>query len=266
MTVSDVNTSKLTWRAYTDQEELWLEATFMLPSLEIEAENPSEADLSLQGILRQAQRLNPDFLSKPEGVLVETFLEFPRDWGLGSSSTLIHNVAQWAGVDGYDLLLKAFGGSGYDVKVAKHNSPIVFYRSIDGPRVGEITFSPRFTDQLWFIHLGQKQDSREEVTRFSEIEVSTRDIDQVSRITDEICLAPSLQDFVRLLQEHDFLMSRILARPSASEVFSGFSGMVKYLGAWGGDFVLATGTEQDMDYFRQKGMNTVLSYREMISP
>jgi hypothetical protein len=36
------------------------------------------------------------------------------------------------------------------------------------------------------------------------------------------------------------------------------------LGAWGGDFVLATGGEKEKQYFIQKGFTTVLSYAEMI--
>lgn len=40
---------------------------------------------------------------------METKLEFPRDWGLGSSSTLINNIAQWAQIDAFKLLFESFG-------------------------------------------------------------------------------------------------------------------------------------------------------------
>ena len=33
------------------------------------------------------------------GFKVTTKLDFPKNWGLGTSSTLINNIAQWAQVD-----------------------------------------------------------------------------------------------------------------------------------------------------------------------
>jgi hypothetical protein len=45
---------------------------------------------------------------------------------LGTSSTLINNIAQWFGIDAYELLWKSFGGSGYDIASAQHNKPIVY--------------------------------------------------------------------------------------------------------------------------------------------
>ena len=57
---------------------------------------------------------------------MNTHLEFPRDWGLGSSSTLINNVAQWAQVDPFELHFKVSNGSGYDIACAKRRYPIVY--------------------------------------------------------------------------------------------------------------------------------------------
>ncbi len=57
---------------------------------------------------------------------MNTHLDFPRDWGLGSSSTLINNVAQWAQVDPFDLHFKVSNGSGYDIACANEDSPIVY--------------------------------------------------------------------------------------------------------------------------------------------
>ena len=38
----------------------------------------------------------------------------------------------------------------------------------------------------------------------------------------------------------------------------------KVLGAWGGDFILASGGENTVDYFKDKGYTTVIPYREFI--
>jgi hypothetical protein len=36
------------------------------------------------------------------------------------------------------------------------------------------------------------------------------------------------------------------------------------LGAWGGDFILATGNDETPNYFNQKGFSTVIPYKEMV--
>ena len=59
------------------------------------------------------------------GTRVETQLEFPREWGLGSSSTLISNLGLWAETDPYDLLSATLGGSGYDIAAARSESPFL---------------------------------------------------------------------------------------------------------------------------------------------
>jgi hypothetical protein len=41
-------------------------------------------------------------------------------------------------------------------------------------------------------------------------------------------------------------------------------GAIKSLGAWGGDFILASGNQKTPNYFHEKGFKTVISYSEMI--
>ena len=55
----------------------------------------------LKALLNLAKKENPNFLL--EGGEVKTFLEFNKNWGLGSSSTLISNIASWAKVNPYHL-------------------------------------------------------------------------------------------------------------------------------------------------------------------
>ena len=42
------------------------------------------------------------------------------------------------------------------------------------------------------------------------------------------------------------------------------SGTIKSLGAWGGDFVLATGDEEAQKYFKRKGYKTIIPFQDMI--
>jgi len=49
--------------------------------------------------------------------------------------------------------------------------------------------------------------------------------------------------------------------------FADYWGELKSLGAWGGDFVLATSTrdpQETRDYFRARGLDTVIPYGELI--
>ena len=47
-------------------------------------------------------------------------------------------------------------------------------------------------------------------------------------------------------------------------VFPDFNGVIKSLGAWGGDFVMVVSQENPKKYFAQKGYEIMLTYGEMI--
>jgi hypothetical protein len=55
-------------------------------------------------ILHEAYKLNPDFITNSNGYNITTELGFPKSWGLGTSSTLINNIAQWLQIDAFTLL------------------------------------------------------------------------------------------------------------------------------------------------------------------
>ena len=49
------------------------------------------------------------------------------------------------------------------------------------------------------------------------------------------------------------LLGEILGmEPIKKRLFPDYPGSVKSLGAWGGDFILATGSAEDQDYFQAK--------------
>ena len=111
---------------------------------------------------------------------------------MGSSSTLINNLATWAEVNPYELLAKTFSGSGYDLACAKHSNPILFQlQKNKNPFVEEVEFSPKFKDELFFVHLNQKQNSREGIQHYRQQDLAKRQdwIKKVNRITAEILKA-----------------------------------------------------------------------------
>ena len=56
----------------------------------------------------------------------------------------------------------------------------------------------------------------------------------------------------------------IQQKPVKEVLFKDYSGVIKSLGAWGGDFVLVTGNENDYQYFLNKGFKTIIPFNKMI--
>lgn len=252
------------WKSKDEKGNCWFEQTFSLPLTNKVLSN-SVAD-SLQHILKTTAKLNPNFLTANKGFKITTHLSFPADWGLGTSSTLINNIAQWAKVGAFELLAKTFDGSGYDIACAQNDTPILFQLEQKKPMIKQVDFSPIFKDQLYFVHLNKKQRSNSEITRYKEINKGVNEaIKTVSEITDLVINATNLDDFEMLLTEHEQLLSSVLQIPPVQQLhFKDYFGKVKSLGAWGGDFVLATGNQDTPKYFKKKGFETILLYDEMI--
>ncbi|MDV7187654.1 GYDIA family GHMP kinase [Lutibacter sp. TH_r2] len=272
--VKPIAEPQLIWKSYTNTNECWLEAVFDLPKLRLfsadfEATEDGGNDMlaeNLMKILNEVRNLNPAFLNCNKGCLVETHLTFPKNWGLGTSSTLINNLASWAKVNPYKLLENTFGGSGYDLACAKHNTPIFYANVGKTPMVEEVEFNPVFKNQLYFVYLNQKQNSREGIKRFKELKGNlTSEIQQISKLSDAFLKCSNLNDFEGLLKEHEQIVSKTIQLQTVQEkYFADYFGQTKSLGAWGGDFILATGNEDSSEYFKQKGFQTVIPYKDLI--
>lgn len=252
------------WKSFDEKGLVWFEDLFDLKTLEGKNQH-NELSKTLSKILIEAKKLNPDFLSHSEGILVETQLNFPRNWGLGTSSTLINNIAQWAEVDGFALLANSFGGSGYDIAAAQSDAFILYELKHGKPHFKKIKLPWNFTNSLFFVHLNEKQDSKEGIAHYRNALVKEKDIQRISDISNKLLACDSLSDFEKLMDAHEDTISEIINLPTIkSKLFKDFLGNIKSLGAWGGDFVLVTGDVSDMDYFRKKGFKTVIPFDEMI--
>ena len=256
----------LEWKSYDLNTQPWFTAEFNLGSLAIISASDQTTAETLQGLLREAQRLNPLVLKDSEGIEMEAHLGFPRDWGLGSSSTLINNLAQWARVDPYTLLWNAFGGSGYDIACARHNAPITYRLGAGGAQVREIDFDPIFKNSLYFVHLNQKQSSKKAIEAYRYQGGGTENlIQRITEITQQLIRAATLAEFEAQIEEHESILSKVLGIPPVKQrLFPDHPGVVKSLGAWGGDFVLASGDHGVRDYFGAKGYPTVIPYGKMV--
>jgi len=274
LVVEKIKEPQLIWGSFTNTGECWFEALFDLQKLRLvncsfNSDKEGSAEFiaeTLLGILKEAKRLNPDFLTTKNGFLVKTTLTFPRDWGLGSSSTLINSIAAWAKVDAFQLLWNSFKGSGYDIACAQNDAPIFYQIENSKPVIEQVEFNPSFKENLFFVHLNQKQDSKEGIAKFRESGNNFgNEIKRISAISDEFLASKSLENFNSLIVEHEQIISNIIKlKPVKEKLFSDYFGEIKSLGAWGGDFVLATGNENTISYFRNKGFKTVLKYSEIV--
>ena len=260
---------KLTWKSFDVNGNLWFEGQFEFWQFKCVDEVVSEESLVIQKLLLQARAQNKHFLREHQDVYVETQLGFPLSWGLGSSSSLIHNIAQWAYISPFELLFNTFDGSGYDVACAQSDGPITYEKNISGPKWGPTTFMPSFMDKLSFIYLGNKQSSIEGIKLYrSKERASIHIINEVSKLTGQMMKAKTLTDFCDALEKHEKIVGDFLGlEPVKTKYFSDFNGSIKSLGAWGGDFILVSSDESFDNvkkYFAEKGHNVVFTYDELI--
>lgn len=262
--VKKTTSSNLIWESFDENNTLWFRCEFDLPTLKSNTDD--KLTNTLQKILKEAQKLNPKFLIQKSGFHIKTKLSFPKNWGLGTSSTLINNIASWSNVNAFDLLKNSFGGSGYDIACAQNNSPILYQLVDKKSSVEIVNFNPNFKDQLYFVHLNKKQSSKEEIKKYNENKTNISEVSKkISRLTTELLNSSTLTDFENILAEHEKIISTIIQQKTVQEeLFSDYFGQTKSLGAWGGDFILATGNNDTPNYFKNKGFKTVISYQNMI--
>ena len=195
----------------TTKTNLWFETNLTVTNF-----NPStntETAQRLAQIFRAIFDLNPKaFVST--GLEFSSHLEFPQNWGLGSSSTLVNNLAQWANVDAFALLENTFGGSGYDIACAQNAQPIVYQRQNSTPLIKIVDFDPPFKDQLFFVHRNQKQNSREAIARYNTLKTTqTLDFSALNAITEALLVATTLEEFEVLISKHENLVGRTYPTP-----------------------------------------------------
>ncbi len=264
--VKPINEPKLFWKSIDETGKTWFEGSFFLNKTKIKTIQKNDVSIRLADILNAAKSLNPDFLNSDTGYHITTKLEFPRSWGLGSSSTLINNIANWANVNAYKLLDMTFGGSGYDIACAQNNSAITYQLKRKSRQIKPVDFNPEFSDHLFFIHLNKKQDSRKGISTYNKRKklIKTK-ISAVSKLTTQILNCSGLNEFESLITDHEKMISDIIGIKSVKEtLFKDYKGTIKSLGAWGGDFILATGNLEDMNYFKNRGYPTILSFEDML--
>lgn len=269
MTIKNARGSDLIWEALDKDGEVWFDAQLSLYDFSAVKTSNDEIAARLKKILRAAARDNSEFLSTWSGFKVETQLEFPREWGLGSSSSLLANVAEWAEINPFHLYFGVFNGSGFDIACAIADDAVHYQLDDDQLHYHEIEFKPKFIKKLYFVFQGNKQDSESSLKiHGKKFKNNSHVINRISEISEEISIVSSFTKFVELIEEHESIIADTIGHiPIKKERYNDFKGSLKSLGAWGGDFMLAATEEGDdyvKEYFSKKGLDTVLPYDELI--
>ncbi len=278
-------TGDLDWTSFDVSGKIWFSATFDFDTFKVKKTSDAAVSAMLETIFAAALQLKYDnSVAKNRGITppqyltpfsAETHLTFPREWGLGTSSTLISNIAQVFRINPYALLTATFGGSGYDIACATADSPILFKLENGVANSEKAAFAPRFSHNLYFIYLGKKQNSREGIERYKTQKNAKNSqntegsyLKEISDLTAAFLTASDVKTFEKLIIQHENLVASLIDLPRAKTLYFGdYWGEIKSLGAWGGDFVLATSDRNAVEtakYFISKGFNTVLNYREII--
>ena len=256
------------WKSQDADGKIWFETiltyTEIFESKIAKTEDPRQRLLQL---LKAAQKLNPQFLVEHSGLKITTKLEFDRNWGLGSSSTLVFMLSKWAQTDPYSLLEASFGGSGYDLACAGSDTAILYQKNLGEPIVYQTTFNPPFSDQLFFVYLNKKQNSREAITNYRNQPKAGQELlkNKISGISETLLKCEDLNSFCMLIDAHEQLIAKALnATPIKKSHFPDYPGSIKSLGGWGGDFILATGGNSNQEYFCSKGYSTIIPFNQMV--
>lgn len=269
MSVYLLNSSnkKIFWNAFNHQFKLWFSCTIDLKKMLILKSSNKIFSYRLFQLFKIILELNSNFYDELNfDCQINTFLEFPNEWGLGSSSTFILNLAKFTKINPYQLLEKTINGSGYDIACAENNFPIFFTKAKDKNLIEPIKFKPTFSNKIYFVYLNQKQNSYSEILNYKKLPKNKSLIQQVSKISEKIVDTTSIKEFENYMNEHENLLSEHLKIEKIKKnYFNDYEeGIIKSLGAWGGDFVLVTSHKNPKEYFKNKGFNTVLSFKEMI--
>ena len=251
----------LNWISLDVNKEIWFEASFEANTFKVQKTSDDNIVKWVQKILKSSSELSTS-KKKLEGTIINE-LEFPSNWGLGSSSTLLNNISNLYEIDPYDLHFSTTNGSGYDIACASYNTSLTYQIINNKPIVNPVDWNPDYKNEIIFIYLNKKQKSNLEIKRYHKLKKNLDLVNQISNITKKIIKSKSITEFEKLIDQHELIISELIQTKTVKEkYFSDYNGSIKSLGAWGGDFILAT--RNNKNYFLEKGFNTVFTFSELI--
>ena len=254
------NGSCIKWSSLSHDGQEWFWAKFS-PTLEIQAtSNEIIAKRLVQNL--EIVKSNTALLERP-GNFFST-LEFPAEWGLGSSSTLASLLSQCAGTNPLATFREIHGGSGYDLACATANGPILYQLIDNKPQVIETEIPFEFTHDIGFVYRGNKQLTSDSLNLLKKKPFSDTQIDQFNELTDAFLKSTTISELEEVIVAHENLISEQLGLQKVkNELFTAYPGQVKSLGGWGGDFVMVTRLASSKKWLRNNGYKVIFPFKSL---
>ena len=258
---SENSDDAIVWESLAHDGSAWFSARLMPGTLEIIATTDTVVAARLVKNLQVVLK-NTEHLAQPN--TFTTQLEFPNEWGLGSSSTFTSLLAQCAGLDALQHFRTVHGGSGYDLACATANGPIVYQLQHDKSIVRPATIDFDFTDDLGFVYLGNKQLTSESLNLVQRKPFSLAQIETFNNLTDAFLNAADVHDLERVIEEHESILSEHLGLTKVKEKhFSSYPGSAKSLGGWGGDFAMVTRFASSRKWLTDNGYKVIFPFKSL---
>jgi mevalonate kinase len=249
---------------------IWFKADITITDFKVISATSAKKAKVLIRILNAARELNLQFLKDYSSLNVVTTTNFPVKWGLGTSSTLINNIASWAGINPFELHKKVSKGSGYDITCAGNDYPVLFRRQEQSSPIVQTTdFDKNFREKLYFVYSGKKIATEKHLVSFLQKKTGLDPVvEKIDGITRQIVQSKDLENFMNLIKRHEKLIGTLLNEiPVQDRLFSDFQGVVKSLGAWGGDFILVASSQSEQyvrQYFEHLGLSEIIPFNKMM--
>ena len=261
------NINQISWTSYDFDGKKWFDDLFTISKDKfIYEKRKNKFSDKMVSIFNGIKKLNSKAFTN-SGIKFTTKLDFSKEWGLGSSSTLINNLSLWAKINPYDLLDLTFNGSGYDIACCDKENPILYRKTGNSRTIENVNYNPSFKENLFFIYLGKKQNTSKAIQYYrSNIKDINSHINKINSVCLSILKSNSLIEFEKLIIKHEEIISNaIKIEPIQKRLFNDYKyGVVKSLGAWGGDFILVSGDKSKMEYFKNKGYNDIIPYKDLV--
>jgi mevalonate kinase len=262
--MTNIQSNHLHWHSFY-QGKVWFECLMDAGDFKILSSSDQEKAATLSLLFTAIRSLDPAFQPMP-GTGFETHMDAHPDWGFGSSSTLVSLLSQWSKVDPFVLNGLVFKGSGFDIACATASGPILYVK--DQPsRPADLDYP--FADHLLLAYSGRKKKTFSEVSAFlKDKKVPPILISELSALTDAFAHCHDQDTFHHLISEHESLVGSLIGQlPVKEQYFNDFTGEVKSLGAWGGDYYLISSALPQREvrkYFENKGLNVIFKWKEII--
>lgn len=263
----DNENKAICWEAF-ELDQPWFKTEFSSANLDIIHSTHKTKAIWLQKVLRTIADTS-EAIEKNKSYHITCHIQFNTNWGWGSSSSLICNLASWANMDPFKLNATIFPGSGYDIAASSAQSPI-YYQLIDGiPQSIPAGFNPGSHDAIRFVYLGKKQNTAASIRTHQKAILRNKEVvKRISCLTEKMAEENNPNEFIGYITEHEKIISKTLKMPTLKEkFFSDFDGGIKSLGSWGGDFMIAVSQQKDpyiKEYFKNKRLETVFRLDEIM--